>query len=173
MWKYAGFEAIVEAIRLLPHKNVRFDFFGKGVHEDLQKLAAVDSRVCIRGFIPAPELKQECQKAMGFLCPRDLDHHGTKMIFPSKLLFYLMFQKPIIGPLLPGLSPDYNSVLVSPSANSPVGWADAMRDVLAFKPQEKAMLADRIRAFMLSKTWDLQATKLITFLQDLNKSWKK
>jgi glycosyltransferase involved in cell wall biosynthesis len=170
MWKYAGFEAVVDAIRLLPDKNVRFDFFGNGVHEDLQKLAAVDSRVCIRGFIPEAELKLECRKAMGFLCPRDLDHHGTKMIFPSKLLFYLMFQKPVITPQLPGLSPDYNAVLISPSASSPVGWRDAMKHVLALGAEERAMLGERIKAFMLTKSWNVQAARLITFLHEVRTS---
>jgi len=168
MGNFGGIRDIVEAIRIFPHNNVRFDFFGKGFNEELKRLAATDRRVRFCGFIPDAELEQECQKATAFLCPRNLEYQGTKMIFPSKLLFYLKFQKPVICPHIPGLSPDYYNVLISPPSNKPEDWTATMREVLALSEEAKNALSTRIRSFLLTKKWDLQAAKLIAFLKELN-----
>ena len=161
---YGGIGEILEAIRGYSRPDVFFDFYGKGSCEQLSQLAAADPRVRIRGFVPDAELEEACRKAYAFLSPRDLDFQGTRMIFPSKLLFYLKFRKPVLSPLLPGLSPEYESLLMQPTA----GWGAAIDKALAMTPADLAALDARCGAFLETRAWKRQAARLLTFIQELH-----
>jgi glycosyltransferase involved in cell wall biosynthesis len=161
---YGGIGEILDAIRQYPRQNVFFDFYGKGSCEELSQLAASDPRVRLRGFVPDAELEEACRKAYAFLSPRDLDFQGTRMIFPSKLLFYLKFRKPVLSPLLPGLSPEYESLLIQPTA----GWSAAIDRALAMSPVELDALDTRCGVFLETRAWKRQAARLLTFIQELH-----
>ena len=99
-----GIGKLIDVINNFPDDSVYFDFYGKGKNEKLLQLAKVDKRVRLFGFVTDDQLKMACCKASVLLSPRDVDFQGTKMIFPSKILYYLKFGKPIISDRLPGLS---------------------------------------------------------------------
>jgi hypothetical protein len=86
------------------------------------------------------------------------------MIFPSKLLFYLKFRRPVLSPLLPGLSPEYASLLMQPSNPSPEAWIDTMERAANLSPSDVETLASKSRQFMEQKTWKRQAARLVEFL---------
>jgi glycosyltransferase involved in cell wall biosynthesis len=161
---YGGIGEILEAIRGYPRTDVFFDFYGKGSCEQLSQLAASDPRVRIRGFVPDAELEEACRKAYAFLSPRDLDFQGTRMIFPSKLLFYLKFRKPVLSPLLPGLSPEYEALLLQPT----VSWGAAIDKALAMTPADLDAHDARCGAFLETRAWKRQAARLLTFIQELH-----
>lgn len=164
---YGGINEIINSIKDFSHDGVYFDFYGKGNNEKLNALAAVDHRVRIKGFVEDDVLDQACREATAFLSPRDISFQGTRMIFPSKLLFYLKYRKPVLSPMLPGLSPEYSNVLFQPKDTSSVGWVEAMKSVLNLSKQELSNLADRIGIFISQKRWEQQASRLVEFIKEL------
>ena len=165
--EYGGINEVIDAIRLFPERDVFFDFYGKGQYDRLTQLAASDNRVRLRGFVPDAELAEACASAIAFLNPRDLHFHGTRMIFPSKLLFYLKFLKPIIGPMMPGLSPDYEPMLVQPDGTTPQAWSAAMEKVYHLSPEQSRSLTNQSLELLKKKTWKNQAGQLHKFISAL------
>jgi len=165
--KFGGIQEIIDAIELLPDKDVEFQFFGKDYYQPLTDLAEKDQRVRIYGFVSDEELNNACLNATAFLSPREIDFQGTRMIFPSKILFYLKYQKPIISALLPGLSPEYNDVLISPINDTPNGWAKTMNKVIEFSEVELVQITEKCKRLLKQKEWKNQAQSLLKFIENL------
>lgn len=165
---YGGITEIINSIKLFPNTDVRFDFYGNGEHEGLNELAKYDQRVIIKGFVSDEDLNIACQNAYAFLAPQDVNSSSNKLTFPSKILFYLKFKKPIISQTLPGLSPDYNSVLIHPSENTAIGWAKTMKEVVELNLVEKQCIAIKSQKILEDKNWTLQAKYLIKFIESLS-----
>lgn len=166
--KEGGIDDLINTIRIFPRQDVQFDIFGKGNNPDLNSLASVDSRVKLHGFVTDDILDQVCRMATGFLSPRDTNFHGTKMVFPSKLLFYLKYRKPIVSSLLPGLSPEYHNILIIPDSNSPLDWSNAIDSIINKDTLNLKQLSERIDIFLESRLWNVQAQKLYDYVKSLN-----
>jgi hypothetical protein len=164
---YGGITDILNAIKSTENPNLRFEFFGKERCEALENLAAIDSRIRIRGFVEECELESACRNAHAFLAPREIAFQGTRMIFPSKILFFLKFGKPIISPLLPGMSPEYASLLISPSDSTATSWSSSINHVAQMKSCDLETIATRIRIFLNRRTWQSQSNRLLDFIKAL------
>lgn len=165
--KFGGIDDIIEAIKLYPKKDAIFQFYGKDVYAPLNELATVDERVQIKGFVSDEELDTACKNATAFLSPREFNFQGTRMIFPSKIMFYLKYQKPIISAMLPGLSPDYEAILVQPDENTPEAWAACMDKVLQMTNMELHTISEKSKVLLEKKRWASQAKALIHFLETI------
>lgn len=165
MTAYGGIDSLIEAIKLVKSEDVIFKFYGKGSYKKLEDLAKNDKRVQICGFVNDEELVRNCESAYGFLSPRETNYQGTRMIFPSKILFYLKFQKPIISMMLPGMSPEYDKVLVKPSENSSVEWAKIINDSLEFSEHKLMAIKESSLEILNRKTWDNQGKSLLNFIK--------
>jgi glycosyltransferase involved in cell wall biosynthesis len=166
--KFGGIDDIINAIKVLRENDIIFEFYGKDEYQLLSELAKIDKRVHIKGFVTDAVLDAACKKATAFLSPREYDFQGTRMIFPSKIIFYLKYQKPIISAMLPGLSPEYENLLIVPVGNLPSDWAKTMTAVLSYSELELVLLANKCRLLLKKKTWENQAKSLIGFLENIN-----
>lgn len=164
---YGGIDEIINAIQLIKDDNIVFEFYGKDYYQPLVDLSLIDSRVKLFGFVTDEQLDAACRKATAFLSPREFDFQGTKMIFPSKILFYLKYQKPIISALLPGLSPEYNEVLISPTDNTPKAWVDSMHKVICFTKTEQNLIIEKSKLLLHKKEWKMQTQRVVQFIENL------
>ncbi len=165
--KYGGIQDIVDAIKLIQDREVVFKFYGKGNYEPLQQLAKNDTRVQIKGFVSEEELDVACKNAYAFLAPREVDFQGTRMIFPSKILFYLKYQKPIISPKIPGLSPDYESVLIILKENTVNNFVYEINKAINFTEVQLNEVVEKSKKLLALKSWNMQARNLLNFLKNI------
>lgn len=164
---YGGIDEIINAILLIKDDNIVFEFYGKDYYQPLVDLSLHDNRVKLLGFVTDQELDAACRRVTAFLSPREYDFQGTKMIFPSKILFYLKYQKPIISALLPGVSPEYNDVLISPSDNTPQAWVDSMHKVIYFTKTEQNLIIEKSKLLLDKKEWKMQTQRVVEFIENL------
>ena len=164
---YGGINEIIDSILLIKDENIVFEFYGKDYYQPLIDLSLIDERVKVLGFVTDEELDKACKKATAFLSPREFDFQGTKMIFPSKILFYLKYQKPIISALLPGLSPEYSEVLISPTDNTPQAWVDSMSKVIHFSVTEQNLIIEKSKLLLDKKEWKMQTQRVVQFIETL------
>lgn len=169
MAEYGGLNVLLDAIKKNNNPEIYFEFYGKGSNNNLTELANKDPRIFIGGFVTDEELDRACEKAFAFLSPRDNNHQGTKMIFPSKILFYLKFQKPIISALLPGMSPDYKNVLIEPVDDSINAWSQKIEIVSKYTDANMKGIQQRSKALLDKKTWQKQGQNVLNFIHKLNK----
>ncbi|WP_414617530.1 hypothetical protein [Dyadobacter sp. 32] len=162
--KYGGIQDIIKSIQSYPRQNVIFEFYGKGRCRELEELAKYDNRIQIKGFVSDEELDEGCKRATAFLSPRETEFQGTRMIFPSKILFYAKYQKPIISPTLPGLSSDYDSVLIRVANNSVQQWIDSMESVVELTFSQRNQLKSKFQDLLTKKHWNAQAKNLKKFI---------
>ena len=87
------------------------------------------------------------------------------MIFPSKLLEYLRYRKPIISAPLAGISPEYKSALVLVEVESPAAWAATIENTFDMDIDARQIIAQRMDELLKTKTWDNQAGRLLDFIQ--------
>lgn len=171
--KFGGIQDIIDAIEIFPLEDVIFEFYGKDYYQPLTDLAIRDKRVHIMGFVSDEQLNRACMNATAFLSPREIDFQGTRMIFPSKILFYLKFQKPILSAMLPGLSPEYKEVLIAPLNNTPNDWALTMEKIIRFSEDDLTLIAEKSRKLLEKKKWENQAASLLKFMDKIKKLQSK
>lgn len=163
---YGGTGLLVETIKKVQDQDVRFILCGKGDAEPLKELARTDKRVVIKGFVSDEELALICGDADVFINPRPLEFQDSKMIFPSKILFYLEYGVPIVSTWTPGLSPDYREVLVVPEHSDAESLARSISQVLGWTDIERNEYKSRTDRFLAKRTWAWQGKRLLDFVSD-------
>lgn len=109
--KLTGIYDFIEIFKKFDNKNFELLIFGKIEDKGIIELVKNDSRIKLKGFVSSEELKEECKKAYAFINPRQNSTEGN-MTFPSKLLFYLQFRKPILSTNTFSLAPKYDKLLI-------------------------------------------------------------
>lgn len=150
---------VVEVVRAVARRDVRFVITGKDPYGLLTVLKD-DPRVTLTGALPAERLDAVCRAADVFLAPRETGTDFARTTFPSKVLAYLAYAKPIVSTWTEGLTSDYREILdLAPLADFPAHidhW-------LAASEAERTALATRIRRFAAMHTWAVQARRLDEF----------
>jgi glycosyltransferase involved in cell wall biosynthesis len=86
------------------------------------------------------------------------------MTFPSKLLEYLPYGKPIVSTWTEGLSPEYRDLLLVPEGNAPEAFAHLIDEALIYSRDEQLALQRRISGWASTHTWKIQAERLSTWI---------
>lgn len=112
--KWTGIKDFVNLFSLVDSKEFILNIYGKGDVEELQKVIAKtgSKNIILHGFVSDDILESACNEAYAFVNPRAKDIVNSENNFPSKLLHYLSFQKPIISTSLKGVGPIYDEFLL-------------------------------------------------------------
>ena len=99
-----------------------------------------------------------CNDADILVNPRESKVNNTN--FPSKILFYLSFIKPIIS-TKSGLSPKYNDVIFLLNDEKVETLTNKINEVLSLTCDKKKILKNKILNFIRHNSWDIQAQKFV------------
>lgn len=156
----AATPCVADVVRAVTRRDVRFVITGKDPYGTLKALKG-DPRVTLTGALSAGRLDAVCREADVFLAPREADTDRVRATFPSKVLAYLAYGKPVVCTWTAGLSSAYREVLDA----VPLERFPARIDHwLSASVREREALAARIRRFAASHTWAWQARRLDRFL---------
>lgn len=169
MEKYGGILHIIDAIKQLPkeQKNLRFEFYGKGSSSELLNLSKIDKRVIVNGFVSEKELEKAFNLANAFLSPLDMTVSDNRMVFPSKIMNYLRYQKPILASHSEGISREYDDVLFYPIKNNADSWLSLISNVSLFNRKDYELVATKSRKLLSIKTWDMHVERMIDFIKNI------
>ncbi len=163
----------------LPERRMEFWICGKGVCSDLTQRAVRDQRIKLLGFLSETELDQRLRTAWVLVNPRSVTHEGSRMNFPSKLLRYLSYGKPVVTVWTPGIPPEYREVLrvteleACDSEPEAVGqeMARQVEGILKWDADQRQAWDDKIQQFIVpGKLWSRQVKRLVEFLKSLDLS---
>jgi glycosyltransferase involved in cell wall biosynthesis len=161
---YGGNDLLADTIEACNQNNVEFWLLGKGENRRIEKLGRENPRVKRLGFVSDAELDSLCRKAHIFLNPRPNAFADNLMTYPSKLLFYMAFGKPIISTWTPGLSLEYKDLLVVPHEETGAGFLASIDDTLKGLLEKRDLLRERTFAFLEgSRSWECQAQRFDVF----------
>jgi glycosyltransferase involved in cell wall biosynthesis len=163
MNRWAGASLLVEAFR-----GVRSDatlwLCGPGINADVQQAAAA-GRVRSFGLVGEERLRALCARADVFVNPRPTDLHENRSNFPSKVLEYLTWQKPVVSTWTEGLDPAYRAVLEVADPADASNLAAAIDRALSMSGEALSRRRAASRDFLIpGKLWTTQTDRLLEWL---------
>lgn len=167
---YGGLDVLFEIFSKVKTRDCRFILTGKDPHSRAKKYLVNEPRAEYVGFLNREELHAVNLRATAFINPRPAYISDNRMTFPSKLLSYLAYGKPIISTWTDGLSPEYRELLwVADSKDGFVQQCATLVDqAFATSAEERKLLADKIASWIDSgHKWDQQAMRLVQFVSSL------
>lgn len=162
--EHGGVDQLVRAFSRIHHPDVELLICGRGENEKLHQMAARDNRITIKGFVPETELNRLAQEAFAFVNPRPTLFAPNRLNYPSKLLHYLAFGKPIVSTFTEGLSPDYSHVLMKVADESDDSLAHAIENCLNLSQEQYVQMQATIATFAHSRSWKHQIQRLSEWL---------
>jgi glycosyltransferase involved in cell wall biosynthesis len=161
----AGMSLLVAAISLVA-ADVTFTITGnRGCHTGLSELMARDARVQTVGWVSPAALDDICRSATAFVNPRPPAHGLSLASFPSKLMTYLAYGKPVASTWTPGLSGVYKDLLLVADGESPRALAAAIDKAVSMDMHSRDLLRTKIKAFLVpGRLWETQAIRFADFL---------
>ena len=145
--------------------NYELHIYGSGDGEDkIKKLAAINSKIKYLGFVSESQLENACQEAFAFINPRPLNVIDGEKNFPSKILFYFAFEKPVISTLTLGLSNNYLNLLVFYDETNIADFIKCLRSIESEKEYER--YAQLIKQFVIQNSWKHKIKLLLNEIEN-------
>lgn len=162
--EHGGVTELGRAFSHLKDQDVELWVCGRGSNSELDRLAKLDSRIKLKGFVDAEELDRLANLAFAFVNPRPTKFKPNMLNYPSKLLHYLAYGKPVVSTFTDGMSPSYTGILVSAKDESESGLTAAMREVLDMKDEAYLEICCRVKSFNETHTWSYQIDRFLSWL---------
>ncbi len=109
--KITGIIDFVKTFKDYNNTDCELHIYGKGKSNIIEEYALQDKRIKIMGFVSDLALSVACSEAFAFICPR-ANNNLANTTFPSKLLLYLKYEKPIICASSESIAPKYDEILI-------------------------------------------------------------
>lgn len=162
---HGGAVELTSAFTKIKNDDIELWLCGQGINQQLINLAKFDPRIKLMGFLPEEKLNELASKSFAFVNPRPFSFAANRVNYPSKILHYLSFSKPILSTITDGLHPEYAEFLVPIRSESIRDIQDAIQTVLDMSKWEYESIVNRIKLFCLTHCWDKQADKFLNLLK--------
>jgi len=162
---HGGAVELARAFHSLQDPGIELWITGRGSNDEIEQLASRDTRIKLYGFVAQNQLHHLASRAKMFANPRPTAFAPNKLNYPSKLLHYLAYGRPVLSTISEGLSPDYREVLFPIEDETEAGLAAAIRQALLMDDATYALWCGRVAKFNISRTWSHQITRLLAWMQ--------
>lgn len=162
-----GVHELVEAFAAMPE----YDLWvcGQGsLAEAVAQAAEKHGNIRYFGFVPHEQALALQAQAAALVNPRSPRGVFTRYSFPSKTLEYMRSGKPVVCYRLEGIPQEYDPYLRYIEGEGADAIKRAVRAALSLPREERLLLGQRARAFVLTnKTPEVQCRRLTAFLRGL------
>jgi glycosyltransferase involved in cell wall biosynthesis len=166
--KWGGIDLLLDSLAFVQTPTVKVVIVGRGASPSLLRRFAATPTVQYLGGVSEDRLAELTREAEILVNPRPSGVSGNEMNFPSKLVHYLESLKPVVTTLTPGVSPEYEDLVIAAADDSPKGFAAALDRGLSLSPSERLKMSQRIRAFLeTSRLWSIQVRRFLDWASDL------
>lgn len=167
---FTGIDVLLRAFRQVKESSCELWICGRGNLEDrVVEAAQSDPRIRYFGMVTRERLHTLMSQADVFVNPRPSSLPENRSNFPSKLLEYLKWARPVISTLTPGIAPSYRSVLLPVEEETIEGLAGTIEETLALSHEQLSVISQRIRAYVEQNLlWSVQAERLWSWLEAEN-----
>ena len=169
--KYGGLDVLFDILKNVKIPDCKFCLTGKDAKGMLMKYLRKEKRAQYLGFLSDAALHDIQQKASVFINPRPPEISDNKMAFPSKLLNYISYGKPIVSTWTEGLAPEYKELLwCADSEENYVEQCAFLIDHALNAPKaERKLIYNKQKAWVESgHTWNMQCERLVNWLKQIS-----
>lgn len=164
--QWGGITQLLDAFRKLRTPNATLVVTGWSQWPAIKKRLETTPGVDYRGRVDEASLLQLAEEAAVLVNPRPLKMPGNQMNFPSKLLEYLTYGRPVVTTMTPGVAPEYADFTIPAKSDSPDDLAAAIDRALSLDHEHRVEMARRAEHFLsTTRLWSIQAGRLWDFLR--------
>ena len=144
---HTGFEVLIDAIKYISNPNVRLWVTG-GSNKKYDNYIDNENKIIDFGFLDDNELDNKMKLADAFISPYEINYEPNQYNFPSKILTYLSYGKPVLSTWTPGLSPEYEKVIYKISESNPISIAEKIDEIASMSLDLKVKYNNQVRNFL-------------------------
>lgn len=159
--KWTGIESFAIEYSKLKLVNVELHIYGKGGSTRLKRLTTENSNIKLMGFVSNEVLDEAMMKCDAFVNPRPLDLKGSDKNFPSKILHYLKYAKPVMSTRVKGLAPHYDKIIYYYDPKNGNSIKKTIEKIIHIDNEDKEKNRLSLVNFTKQNTWDDKAEVLI------------
>lgn len=165
-----GVDLLLDAFRRVEDRACELWICGRGnLEPQVAEAAGRDSRIKFLGLLSPQEFAEVMARADFFANPRPSALPENRSNFPSKVLEYLSWCRPVISTMTPGISPAYREVLTPIREETAEGLAEVIEETLSLSHADLAAQSEKIRAYVEQNLlWSIQARRLWRWLETEN-----
>lgn len=163
--RWGGAGALIDAFGRMKTGEAELWICGHGDDTRVRAAAAGNPRIKWLGMLSESRLREVCEAASVFVNPRPPEILDNAVNFPSKVLEYLSYGRPVISTWTDGLNPDYRNALIVSDDSAPEALAAEIDAVLGWNQDRLRTQAGKAHAFLQSKLWPAQAARLLEWLE--------
>jgi glycosyltransferase involved in cell wall biosynthesis len=168
--KWAGVDLLAEAFAGWPEPRARLWLCGKVAIPKRFPELTNDQRVTCFGAVSDDEFDELAAQCYALVNPRRTDLSDNQMNFPSKVLEYLRYGKPVVSTWTDGLDPVYRSLLTVAIEGTAPSLRDAMVKTMTWTEDALKNHREATRHFLFgSRTWEQQAQRLRDFMVEIHR----
>ncbi len=166
--KENGVELMINAFKMLNDNDVRLIITGNGNYEGFLSSVSSDDRIEYKGLVRKEELESLYREATVLLNPRLSIYEENNNNFPSKLLEYLSYGKPIITTKTKGINPIYLDYMYILENENPLELSKLMNETKRIPMNEKTFLYNKIKHFSNDLySWNNRINELWTNIKEI------
>ena len=159
---------LVEMVRGCTRQDVRFIICGKWNVPLVKAALGEDPRVELRGMVSNAELREIYSNTDVFVNCRDTSCGNNFADFPSKILAYLAFGRPIVSNWIDSFPEEYRDILCVAEDDTGASMAKKLDEVLAWTLEQRRARYDALyKVYDEAKSWQCQAKRFIDFIDEL------
>ena len=162
-----GHVSLRNLIEALQHEKFRnkYELLITGIcsDEDLKSYFNSNQNVQFLGFLKDEELYEKAQQVDAFINPRRMDFLPNEFNFPSKLLYYMQFDKPIISSVTRGVSPGFLECLIPIEGDQKADYVTAINYFNKLTQDEMNVLLKKQKAIKINLSKENASKLLIKF----------
>lgn len=149
-----GIDRLLTAMPLLKTPGVRLVITGqgKGRYPEITRACETTPGVEDLGMVPEAQLAELACAADVLVNPRPIDFEENRTNFPSKILDYLSYKRPIVSTRTDGIGPGYDDLVRFTASDQPADIAAAIDDVLQMAAHDRDLWMQRVAAAVDSMT---------------------
>ena len=161
-----GIDRLVAALPRLKTAGARLVITGqgKGLDPDITRACETTPGVEDLGMVPEARLAELGSAADVLVNPRPIDFEDNRTNFPSKILDYLSYKRPIVSTRTDGVGPGYDELVRFTASDDPSDIATAIDDVLRMDDLARNEWMQRIAAAVDQMTPRRAAADFIEWL---------
>jgi len=162
--KWGGVNLLLESFQKIEDPDYELWICGFGSNIFLDEMANKDKRIKKFGIVTNEKLDQLSKQAKVFVNPRPTNIKGNNMNFPSKLIEYLTYCKPVVTTMTDGIPDEYFKICYV-SKDNPESLKEKILEAANEEEYKLKILSRNIKNFLTQKSWEMQYTALSTWIE--------
>ena len=166
--QWGGVSNFLQSILKLDEFNYEIIITGHSRDDRFDRIIAEhDKRVRFYGLVSNEKLRELMEETHIFINPRPNNVDGNDMNFPSKIIEYLSYEKPIISTKTLGVPDYFNNILFSIDDSSDSAYSTSIQRHLSYIETNYQAACLKIRKFNENYSVNKNVTELIERLHEL------